>query len=261
MTSGRVMQPVPWRAWHRVLCLLGLAFAACAAAAQQPLVFAAASLKNALDEVAALSRSKPTLSYGASSALAKQIESGAPAQVFISADLDWMDYLEQRRLVRPGTRRNLLGNKLVLIAPAASPVKAQIAPGFPLAQLLGNGRLATADPAHVPAGKYTKAALEKLGVWNTVSSRLAATESVRAALALVARGEAPLGTVYSTDAAAEPKVRVVARFPDGLHAPIVYPAALTSSAPETGAAAEFLALLASPAARSVFEKHGFTPLH
>ena len=172
-----------------------------------------------------------------------------------------MDYLEQRKLIRPGTRRNLLGNKLVLIAPAGSSLKVQIAPGFPLAQLLGKGRLATADPAHVPAGKYTRAALEKLGVWNSVSAMLAPAETVRAALALVARGEAPLGTVYSTDAVAEPKVRVVAQFPDGLHAPIVYPMALTSSAPETGSAADFLAALASTAARSVFEKHGFTPLH
>ena len=245
----------------RVFPLLAFWLTALAAHAQQPLVFAAASLKNALDEVAAMSPAKPTISYGASSALAKQIEAGAPAQVFVSADLDWMDYLEQRKLLRAGTRRNLLGNKLVLIAPAASATKAQIAPGFPLAQLLGNGRLATADPAHVPAGKYTKAALEKLGVWDSVANRLAPAETVRAALALVARGEAPLGTVYSTDAAAEPKVRVVAQFPDGLHAPIVYPMALTSSAPPLGVAADFLALLASPAARHVFEKHGFTPLN
>lgn len=231
------------------------------ASAQQLLVFAAASLKNALDDVASMSPSKPVISYGASSALAKQIESGAPAQVFISADLEWMDYLEERKLLRAGSRRNLLGNKLVLIAPAASATKAQIAPGFPLAQLLGNGRLATADPVHVPAGKYTKTALEKLGVWDSVSGKLAPAETVRAALALVARGEAPLGAVYSTDAAAEPKVRVVAQFPDGLHAPIVYPAALASSAPASGAAADFVALLVSPAARNVFEKHGFTPLN
>jgi molybdate transport system substrate-binding protein len=238
-----------------------LCLSALAAQAQQPLVFAAASLKNALDEVAAMSPAKPTISYGASSALAKQIEAGAPAQAFISADLDWMDYLEQRKLLRPGTRRNILGNKLVLVAPAGSSVKAEIAPGFPLAALLGGGRLATADPAHVPAGKYTKAALEKLGVWDLVSGRLAPAESVRAALALVARGEAPLGTVYSTDAAVEPKVRVVAAFPDGLHPAIVYPAALTSGAPASGSAADFLALLASAAARNVFEKYGFTPLN
>jgi molybdate transport system substrate-binding protein len=253
------------RSWLALLTATVLTLAAVTAPAatqgRDVLVFAAASLKNALDEVAAMSPSKPTISYGASSALAKQIEAGAPAQVFISADLDWMDYLQERKLLRAGSRRNLLGNKLVLIAPAGSATKAQIAPGFPLAQLLGNGRLATADPAHVPAGKYTKAALEKLGVWESVSGKLAPAETVRAALALVARGEAPLGTVYSTDAVAEPKARVVAQFPDGLHAPIVYPAALTSSAPPSGGAADFLVLLASPAARNVFEKHGFTPLN
>jgi molybdate transport system substrate-binding protein len=247
---------------RRILVFLATWLASLAAHAQQPpLVFAAASLKNALDEVAALSAAKPAIAYGASSALAKQIEAGAPAQVFISADLDWMDYLEQRRLLRPGTRRNILGNTLVLIAPAESRVKARIAPGFPLAALLGGGRLATADPAHVPAGKYTKAALEKLGVWDSVSGRLAPAESVRAALALVARGEAPLGTVYSTDAAVEPRVRVVAVFPEGLHPAIVYPAALTQSAPVSGPAADFLALLVSAAARNVFQKYGFTPLN
>ena len=229
--------------------------------AQSITVFAAASLKNALDEVAALAGAKPVISYGASSALARQIEAGAPAQVFISADLDWMDYLDQRKLLRAGTRRNILGNKLVLVAPAGSAVKAEIRAGFPLAELLGGGRLATADPAHVPAGKYTKAALEKLGVWDSVAGKLAAAENVRAALALVARGETPLGTVYATDAAAEPKVRVVAAFPDGLHAPIVYPVALLADAPATGAAADFIALLSSPSARKVFEKHGFTPLN
>jgi molybdate transport system substrate-binding protein len=243
----------------RILLAALLLFLAAPAHAQ--LVFAAASLKNALDDVAAASPSRPTLSYGASSALARQIEGGAPAQVFISADLEWMDYLQQRRLIREGTRRNLLGNKLALIAPAGSAVKADIGPGFPLAKLLGDGRLATADPAHVPAGKYTKAALEMLGVWGSVAGRLASAENVRAALALVARDEAPLGTVYATDAAAEPKVRVVATFPDGLHPPIVYPVALTAGTPATGSAADFLALLASPLARKVFEKHGFTPLH
>src|SRR5262245_6326088 len=171
-------------AW-RVLPVLAFWLASLAAHAQQPLVFAAASLKNALDEVAAMSPAKPTISYGASSALAKQIEAGAPAQVFISADLDWADYLDQRKLLRPGTRKNILGNKLVLIAPSGSTVQARIAAGFPLAALLGSGRLATADPAHVPAGKYTRTALEKLGVWDSVAGRLAATENVRAALALV----------------------------------------------------------------------------
>jgi len=243
-----------------VFLLLALAISG-AARSQSLVVFAAASLKNALDDVAAMSPSKPAISYAASSALAKQIESGAPAQVFISADLDWMDYLDRKKLIREGTRRNLLGNKLVLIAPADSAVKADIGPGFPLAKLLGGGRLATADPASVPAGKYTKSALEKLGAWDPVSGRLAPADNVRAALLLVARGEAPLGTVYATDAAIETKVRVVAVFPDGLHPPIVYPAALTASAPPSGAAADFLSLLSSPAARKRFEKYGFTPLN
>ena len=228
--------------------------------AQALVVFAAASLKNALDEVAALSPSKPAISYGASSALARQIENGAPAQVFISADLEWMNYLEGKNLIRSATRRNLLGNKLVLISPAASGVVADVRPGFALDVLLGAGRLAVGDPQHVPAGKYAKAALEKLGVWDRVSAKLAPSENVRVALALVARGETPLGIVYATDAAAEQKVRVVATFPDGLHAPIVYPVALTAAAKDP-AAAEFAALLSSPAARKVFEKHGFTPLN
>ena len=231
------------------------------ALAQSPVVFAAASLKNALDDVAALSSSKPVISYGASSALAKQIENGAPAQLFISADLAWMDYLAQRKLLREGTRKNVLGNKLVLIAPAGSTVQVDIQPGFALARLLGDGRLATADPASVPAGKYTKAALEKLGVWDTVAGKLAPAADVRAALALVARGEAPLGTVYATDAAVEPKVRVVAAFPESSLPPIIYPAALTATAPASGAAADFLVLLGSPAARKIFEKYGFTPLN
>ena len=247
--------------FHRLALATALIAASCWAQAQQPLVFAAASLKNALDEVASLSTAKPTISYAASSALAKQIESGAPAQVFISADLDWMDYLDQKKLIREGTRRNLLGNKLVLIAPAGSTVKADIGPGFPLARLLDGGRLATADPNSVPAGKYTKSALEKFGVWDSVAGRLAPAENVRAALLLVARGEAPLGTVYATDAAVEPKVRVVAAFPEGSHPAIVYPAALTTTAPASGPAADFLALLSSQAARRVFEKYGFTPLN
>ena len=245
----------------RLIVLLLALCASGTASAQQLIVFAAASLKNALDDVAALSASKPVISYGASSALAKQIESGAPAQVFISADLDWMDYLDRKKLLREGTRRNFLGNKLVLIAPAGSAARADIKPGLPLAQLLGNGRLATADPQSVPAGKYTKAALEKLGVWDSVAGKLAPAETVRASLALVARGETPLGTVYATDAAVEPKVRVVAVFPDGLHPPITYPAALTATAPASGAATDFLLLLSSPAAHKVFEKYGFTPLN
>ncbi|MGH8765850.1 MAG: molybdate ABC transporter substrate-binding protein, partial [Burkholderiales bacterium] len=214
-----------------------------AAHAQTVVVFAAASLRNALDDVAALAATKPTIAYAASSALARQIESGAPAQVFISADLDWMDYLGKKKLIREGTRRNLLGNKLVLIAPAGSNIKADIGPGFPLSKLLGDGRLATADPSSVPAGKYTRAALEKLGVWDSVAHKLAPADNVRAALLLVARGEAPLGTVYATDAAVEPKVRIVATFPDGSHPAIIYPAALVASTPAAGPAADFLSLM------------------
>jgi len=241
-----------------MLCVALLAVMA-AAQARPLIVFAAASLKNALDEVAALAPSKPAISYAASSALARQIESGAPAQVFISADLAWMDYLEERKLLKAGTRRDLLGNRLVLIAPAGSTVATEIRPGFALAGLLGNNRLALGDPRHVPAGRYARAALQKLGVWDSVAAKLAPAENVRVALALVARNEAPLGIVYATDAASEPKVRTVAAFPDGSHPPIIYPVALTANA--TDAAAAFVALLASPAARKAFVKHGFSPLN
>jgi molybdate transport system substrate-binding protein len=224
--------------------------------AQAPMVFAAASLKNALDEAAALHGTRLVISYGASSALARQIENGAPADVFISADLDWMDYVEKKGLLAPGTRRNLLGNRLVLIAPARQPLKLQPGPGFPIAKALGNGRIALAEPNSVPAGKYAKAAFEKFGVWDQVSGRVAAAENVRAALLLVARGETPLGVVYQTDASAEPNVMVAGVFPADSHPPIIYPvAALKTAKP---GAASFLEFLASPASRRVFEKHGFT---
>jgi molybdate transport system substrate-binding protein len=241
--------------WAVVFALLALP----ALAQDRVLVFAAASLKNALDEANAAFPSRAVASYGASSALARQIENGAPAQVFISADLDWMDYLEQRQLLQPGTRRNLVGNRLVLVAPAGATTALRIEPGFALARALGDGRLALASPDTVPAGKYARAALEKLGVWDSVSRRLAAAENVRAALLLVARGEAPLGVVYETDARAEPAVRVVDRFAPSLHPPIVYPAAALRGA---GApAARYLAFLASPQGMAAFEKHGFAPLH
>ena len=240
--------------------LLAAAMLVAAQAQAQPvLVFAAASMKNALDEAAAQAPVRATVSYASSSALARQIEAGAPAQVYVSADLAWMDYVQEKNRILPGTRRNLLGNKLVLIAPAASKVRASLEKGFPLAKLLGNGRLALGDPAHVPAGKYAKAALESLGVWESVQGRLAPAENVRAALALVARAETPLGVVYATDAAAEPRVRVVGAFPEGSHPPIVYPVALTVHArgSEPG---RFLDFLGTPQARAIFEKHGFTPL-
>lgn len=240
-------------------CLaVALALACSAAHAEDRLlVFAAASLKNALDEAsAAYGAAKVAVSYGASSALARQIDNGAPADLFISADLDWMDYLEKKGLLAPGTRRNLLGNQLVLIAPAAHPVKLQPAPDFPISVALGNGRIALADPSSVPAGKYAKAAFEKLGVWQQISGRVAAAENVRAALALVARDEAPLGVVYRTDAAAEPHVVVAGVFPADSHPPIVYPAAALEGS--RSGARPFLDFLSGPRARAIFEKHGFT---
>jgi len=239
-----------------MLRLLLLVLLLPAAGAQAQTVFAAASLKNALDEVASAYPSRPVISYGASSALAKQIENGAPADVFISADLDWMDYVEKKGLLAPGTRRDLLGNRLVLIAPKAQPVKLQPAPGFDVSRVLKNGRIALAEPNSVPAGKYAKAAFEKLGVWDQVSGRVAAADNVRAALLLVARGEAPLGVVYQTDANAEPNVVVAGVFPADSHPPIVYPVAALKSA--KGGAAPLLEFLSRPPARAIFEKHGFT---
>ena len=234
-----------------------------AAEARDPVVFAAASLKNALDAINAQwkgeASKQATVSYAASSALAKQIESGAPADIFMSADLDWMDYLAGKDLIKPDTRVTLLGNRIVLIAPKDSPVRIEIAAGFDLAKALGNGRLAMGDTAAVPAGKYGKAALEKLGAWAGVEKKIAQAESVRAALVLVSRGEAPLGIVYATDAAADPQVRIVGTFPENSHPPILYPIALTkdSSNPE---AVEFLAYLQSAKAKPLFEKEGFTVL-
>jgi molybdate transport system substrate-binding protein len=234
-----------------------------AAAQNAPVVvFAAASLKNALDEIAAGWTAKSGIevktSYAASSALAKQIEEGAPADLFVSADVDWMDYVEKKGLVKPGTRGDLIGNSIVLIASrdwAKGEVK--IDPNFPLGDLLSGGRLAMAGTAAVPAGKYGKAALEKLGVWNSVAAQIAEAENVRAALALVARGEAPLGIVYRTDAVAEPGVKIVGAFPADSHPPIVYPAAILTTSKNTKAD-DFLRYLAGPEAKTVFGKQGFT---
>ena len=241
------------------ILVLGILLLSATAAADTITVFAAASLKDALDECARAYQitagDRVVLSYAASSALAKQIEAGAPADLFISADVEWMDYLQQRRLIKPDTRRNLLRNRLVLIAPADSQVSLNIAPGFPLATVLGNGRLAMANPDAVPAGKYGKASLEALGVWRAVQSKVASTENVRAALVLVSRGEAPLGIVYRTDAAADPKVRVVGVFPENTHPPIIYPIAVTVDGKP--AAATFLSWLNTPEARAIFQKHGF----
>lgn len=224
-------------------------------------VFAAASTTNALDDVGALfaARGLGTMkpSYAASSTLAKQIEHGAPAQVFLSADLGWMDYLAGKGLVDAASRRNLLGNTLVLIAPADSTVsEVGIEKGFPLARMLGDGRLATGDPDHVPVGRYAKQALETLGVWTDIAPRLSRTDSPRSALALVERGEAPFGIVYATDAAVTKKVKVVGTFPAASHDPIVYPVALVAGK-DTPTARAFLEFTRGPEARAVFVRHGF----
>jgi len=230
------------------------------ASAADVTVFAAASLKEAMDDRArqfeASTGNKVIVSYGASNALAKQIEAGAPADLFISADLDWMDYLDQRHLLAPGTRVSLLRNTLVLIAPASSKSALKIGPQFGLAAALGPEKLAMANPDSVPAGKYGKAALEKLGVWSGVERQVARAETVRAALALVSRDEAPFGIVYSTDALADKGVRVVDTFPPDTHPPIVYPAAVIATA-KSSAAKPLLDYLRSPGARTVWEKYGF----
>lgn len=234
--------------------------ALCAEGRADVTVFAAASLKTALDELAHRFETqrvgRTAASYAASSVLARQIEKGAPADIFISADLEWMDYLEARRLIRPETRVNLLLNGLVLIAPSDSKVTLVVAPGFPLAAALSGGRLAMADPDHVPAGKYGRAALEALGVWRAIAPRLARAENVRAALALVARAEAPLGIVYRSDAVAEPRVRVVGEFAPNLHPRIVYPAAIVAGSRSSRAGA-LLRFLRSGEARTTWERHGF----
>jgi molybdate transport system substrate-binding protein len=242
--------------------LLAIVFAAALATpalAADTTVFAAASLTDALTEIGKSYEAKTgnhvVFSFAASSVLARQIENSAGADMFMSADLDWMDYLDKKSLLAPGTRHTLLGNHLVLIAPAGLKVNVKIAPHFDLSGALGNSRLALADPASVPAGKYGKAALTTLGVWDSVSGKLAVAENVRAALAYVARGETTLGIVYNTDAQIEPRVHVVGTFPDDSHAPILYPVALTKDAKP--GAAEFEKYLASPAALAVFKKDGF----
>ena len=233
------------------------------AIANDVVVFAAASVKNALDEIAgnwkAETGKTTAISYAASSALAKQIAEGAPADVFISADLAWMDDVAGKNLIKPDTRSNLLGNRIVLVAPADSAVSLDIAAGMDLAGALNGGKLAMGDPAAVPAGKYGKAALEKLGVWDSVSASVAAAENVRAALAFVSRGEAPLGIVYQTDAAADPGVKIIGMFPEDSHPLIIYPVAVTASSANVDAQA-FLEYLHSPAATASFEKQGFTVL-
>jgi molybdate transport system substrate-binding protein len=228
-----------------------------------PLVFAAASLKDALDNINAASakdgKPKAAISYAASSVLAKQIEAAAPADIFISADLDWMDYLAEKNLIKPDTRFNLLGNTLVLIAPKDSTLQAKIAPGFDLAAMIGDGKIAMGNSDSVPAGKYGKAALTKLGVWDSVQDKVAQAENVRAALALVSRGEAPLGIVYATDAKADPNVKVLDTFPADTHPPIIYPAAVLAKATSPDAQA-FLEYLKSETASKLFADQGFALL-
>ena len=244
-----------------LVVLVALALPLPAARADQPsvLVFAAASLKNALDDaIASYPAAKVTVSYAASGPLARQIESGAPAGIFISADEDWMDELATKAMIEPESRFDLLGNKLVLIAPADSKTSFSFAQKSDLVAALGDGRLAIGDPQSVPAGKYAQAALENLGFWAKREPHLARAESVRAALALVDRGEAPLGIVYQTDATADTGVRVLDRFPKSSHKPVTYPAALVKGADP--AARDFLAWLKSPKAAPFFEKQGFTVL-
>lgn len=250
--------------WRSVLVAnLALLFVSGAPAREQQrpelLVFAASSLTNVLGELSAeyerRTGVKVTASYAASSVLARQIEAGTKADVFVSADQEWMDYLEARKLIAAGTRRDLAGNRLVLVAPADSQVKLEVAPGFGLAGALAGGRLATGDPDTVPVGKYARAALTKLGVWKDVASRIVPAENVRTALMYVARGEAPLGIVYATDAAVEPKVRIVDVFPADTHDPITYPAAATNNAQP--AARAYLEFLGSEDAKAIWRKSGF----
>jgi molybdate transport system substrate-binding protein len=233
------------------------------AGAKAPLtVFAAVSLSDVLREIGA--RFEQTagvpvrFSFAASSALARQIENGAAADVFFSADLEWMDYLQKRNLIQIASRRNVVGNQLVLVAPANSTVQLNIAPHFALVSALGAGRLSTGDPDSVPAGRYARAALLSLGVWNEVANRLVFADNARSALVFVARGEAPLGIVYRTDALLDKRVRIVDVFPDNSHTPIAYPVALCLS--NRIEATQFVDYLGAPAARATFTKYGFVTL-
>lgn len=245
------------------LAVILLAGIPAAIAEERVTVFAAASLKNALDAVNAACEAEvgeqARVSYAASSALARQIEEGAPADVFMSADLDWMKYLSDKNLIKTDTEVKLLGNQIVLIAPADSKVDAKVDKGFDLAGLLGDGKLAMGDVKAVPAGKYGKAALESLGVWASVEGKVAQAENVRAALKLVSTGEAPLGIVYRTDANADKGVKVVGTFPEDSHPPIIYPVAQTSGSEDAETPA-FLKCLQSDKAKKLFEAQGFTVL-
>lgn len=249
----------------RRILILAIALTAQLASAAEPqrealVVFAAASLTDVLQQVGPLytqqSKVPVKFSFAASSALAKQIESGAQVDVFFPADQDWMNYLQERQLIDTASRTDLLGNRLVLIAPKDSKASLKLTRGAPLLATLGpGGRLATGDPDSVPVGKYAKAALRNLDLWTAVEPRLARTENVRVALMYVARGEAPLGIVYATDAAVEPQVRIVDVFPASSHTPITYPVAATSRA--SASAVTFLTFLRGDAARAIFKRSGF----
>jgi molybdate transport system substrate-binding protein len=252
-----------WRALLALVLLLAGLGGPARAADPELLVFGAASLTNVLEEVGAAytkQTAQPVkFSFAASSALARQLEAGASADVFFSADIEWMDYVQARGLIERSSRRDLLGNRLVLIAPTASTIELKIAPGFPLAAALGKGRLATGDPDYVPVGRYAKSALMSLGVWSDVADRLVRADNVRTALAFVSRGEVPLGIVYATDAQIDPGVRVVDTFPESSHLPITYPVAVTHGARE--GATRFVDFLRSDAAGETFRKFGFLTLH
>jgi molybdate transport system substrate-binding protein len=245
----------------RFLLALCLLLAPLAARAQELTVFAAASLTDAMKDVSAQwakdGHQPLRLSFGASSTMARQIEQGAPANLFASADEKWMDYLADKKLIAADARRDLLGNDLVLVVPADKPQHVTVGPGFDLLGLLGpNGRIATGDPAHVPVGLYAEQALKKLGLWDAVQPRLARTDDVRAALLLVERGEAPAGIVYATDAAVSKGVMVAGVFPANSHDPVSYPFAVVKSG-DTPEARALMTFLAGPDARAIFDKRGF----
>lgn len=253
------------RSRRLIAALLAFSLWLPAQAADKPalLIYAAASLTNVFEELGKQYQSQHQqsvkFSFAASSTLARQIEAGASADVFVSADIDWADYLQSRNLLKPETRRNLLGNRLVLVAPTDSDMRLQIAPNFGLAAALGRGRLSIGDPDSVPAGKYARAALTALGVWSGVADKLVLGDSVRTTLAFVSRGEAPFGIVYETDAFIDKKVRIVDVFPADTHAAIVYPIALTRTAQPDAAA--FIDFLQTPASEAAFKKYGFSVLH
>ena len=264
-TSRKATRMLHRRRIFRIVAglLLGMSSVTGAQSPREVVVFGAASLTDVINELHEVFTKESGIplktSFAASSTLARQIESGARADVFFPADEEWMDYLQSRQLIRAESRRDVVSNRLVLIAPADSSIQVQISSGPELAKVLGRGRLATGDPDSVPAGKYAKAALMNLGAWDAVEKRLVRAENVRSALAFVARGEVPLGIVYLTDARIEKKVRVVGVFPPDSHPPIVYPIALTSVAsPE---AAQFIRFVTGPAARAIFAKYGFEPVH